>query len=501
MRASRPPAGRAAPARAAGFRLAAALAAGALLALATACATNPATGRREFSLVTPAQESAIGAAGYPAAVAEYGVYDDPAVAAYVDSVGQRLARVSELPNIAWKFTVLDDPVVNAFAMPGGYIFITRGILAHLESEAQLAGVLGHEIGHVTARHSAKQITQQQLAGLGLGLAGAFSDAFRRYGAVANQALGLLMLKYSRDDESQADALGVRYATAAGYDPREMPATYAMLKRVGESGGQSLPAFLSTHPDPGDREQRTTALAAQAAAGKTGLSVRQRGYLEHLRGLVYGDDPRQGYVEDGRYVAPQLGLELAFPSGWKVQCSHAAAQGQDPQGQAALQASLAANAGAASPGEFVAALTRDGRIAASEGGGETPGGWPAWVGRIVVPAQGGGAATLVAAFVRVAPGQLLQLLGQSAAPGDANERAIFSAIRSLRPLEPARAHPEPMRVKLVASGREGAFSAVLPGLGGTAVGVTEASIMNGLAADDEVVHTGQLLKLVEPGRRK
>jgi predicted Zn-dependent protease len=230
-------------------------------------------------------------------------------------------------------------------------------------------------------------------------------------------------------------------------------------------------------------------------------VGRRAYLEHLRGLVYGDDPRQGYVEAGRYVAPQLGLELAFPAGWKVQCSHAAAQGQDPQGQAALQASLAADAGTASPGEFVAALTRDGRIAASQGGSETPGGWPAWVGRVVVPAQGGGGATLDAAFVRLAPDRLLELLGQSAAPGDADDRAIFAAIRSLRPLEPARAHPEPMRVKLVACDREGAFSAVLPGLGGSAVGVTEASIMNGLAADDAAVHPGQLLKLVEPGRRK
>ena len=168
-----------------------------LSALIVSCATNPATGKREFSLVSADQEAAIGKEGFPATVAEYGLYDDPSLAAYVDSIGQRLAKSSELPNLSWHFTVLDDPVVNAFAMPGGYIYITRGILAHLGSEAQLAGVLGHEIGHVTARHSARQITQQQLAGLGLGLASAFSESFRQYSGAAQQALGLIMLKIGR----------------------------------------------------------------------------------------------------------------------------------------------------------------------------------------------------------------------------------------------------------------------------------------------------------------
>jgi predicted Zn-dependent protease len=213
-----------------------------LAVLAAGCAVNPATGRREFTLVSAGQELAIGQEGYGATVAEYGEYDDPALAAYVDTVGLRLARASERPDLDWHFTVLDDPMVNAFAMPGGYIYVTRGILAHLNSEAQLAGVLGHEIGHVTARHSAKQITQQQIAGLGLAVAGAYSATFQQYSGTAQQALGLLMLKYSRDDETQADELGIRYATAAGYDPREIPATYAMLKRVSQRGGGRAEAF-------------------------------------------------------------------------------------------------------------------------------------------------------------------------------------------------------------------------------------------------------------------
>ena len=154
------------------------------LVLAAGCAKNPVTGKRELTLVSSDQELQMGREGHQAIVAEYGIYDDPAITAYVDSIGHRLARVSHLPNLEWHFTVLDDPVVNAFALPGGYIYITRGILAYLNSEAQLAGVLGHEIGHVTARHSAKQVTNQTLAGLGLGVATVFSKTFSRYSQAA-----------------------------------------------------------------------------------------------------------------------------------------------------------------------------------------------------------------------------------------------------------------------------------------------------------------------------
>ncbi|MFM8558334.1 MAG: M48 family metalloprotease, partial [bacterium] len=167
------------PRRARTTLIVAVLLAAALIAV-VGCAVNPATGRRELSLLTPEQEADIGREGYAAVVAEYGAYDDAALTAYVDSVGQRVARASDLPGLKWRFTVLDDPAVNAFAMPGGYIYVTRGLLAHMGSEAQLAGVLGHEIAHVTARHSARQLTQQTLAGLGLRIASAISPEFEPY---------------------------------------------------------------------------------------------------------------------------------------------------------------------------------------------------------------------------------------------------------------------------------------------------------------------------------
>lgn len=474
------------------------LAALALAAAAAGCATNPATGRREFTLVSAQQEQQIGREGFPATIAEYGQYDDARLAAYVDSVGQKLARVSELPALDWHFTVLDDPVVNAFAMPGGYIYITRGILAHLNSEAQLAGVLGHEIGHVTARHSARQITQQQLAGLGLGLAGAFSETFRRYGGAAEQALGLLMLKYSRDDETQADQLGIRYATAAGYDPREIPATYAMLKRIGARAGSSLPFYMSTHPDPGDREQRTGALAAEAVAGRSGLAVRHKEYLGRVRGVVFGDDPRDGYFESGRYYHPQFGFELALPAGWATQNGRAALVAQRAQA-AQMQLAMATNAGTLSPSEYVAALARDGRIASATGGGETLGGWPAWVGRIAVPSQGGAPVVLDAAWVRTSPERMFQFLGRSAAAGDADDLAIFAAIRSFRPLQDAkRAAPVPQRLRVAPAPLAGTLAALWPRFAPNAGTLDDVAILNGVDSTSTLA-AGTWVKTIEPGR--
>ncbi len=478
-----------------------ALTALAALALATAgCATNPVTGQREFSLVTSAQEEQIGREGYQAVVAEYGVYRDSALQAYVDTVGLKLARVSHLPRATWTFTVLDDPVVNAFAMPGGYIYVTRGILVHLNSEAQLAGVLGHEIGHVTARHSAQRITQQQLAGLGLGVASIVSHGFQRYSQAAETALGLMFLKYGRDDENQADELGVQYATAAGYDPREIPATYAMLKRVSDRAGQRLPTFLSTHPDPGSREERTRALAQQAAAGKPGLAVRSRDYLKRQDGVVFGVDPRQGYFEENRYYHPALGFQMTFPAGWSHQDSRRAIVAASPSQGAKLQMTLVSGT-ALSPAAFVAELERSGRIEAYRGGEETIGGCAAWTGRLITLDDQDQQVTLVAAFIRESPERMFQILGRTAQPGDADEGAIIAAARSFRRLtEPARLEAQPDRVKVVAVTKASDFQSLIASLGPQAADLEQTAILNNVFADTEV-RAGEALKIVAAGKRK
>jgi len=467
--------------------------------LSQGCALNPATGKKEFSLVTPAQEAAMGREGYDAAISEYGRYEDDALAAYVDSVGRKVARASEQPELAWKFTVLDDPVVNAFAMPGGYIYVTRGLLAHMQSEAQLAGVLGHEIGHVTARHSAKQITQQQIAGLGMGIASVVSPEFRRYSATAQQALGLLMLKYGRDDETQADELGVRYASTAGFDPREIPGTYRTLQRIAARAGQSLPTYLSTHPDPGQRAEHTTSLAAKAAAGKANLVVRQRGYLDRMRNLVYGENPRYGWFEGSHFYHPVLGIELLFPNGWQTAHTHTALTAGAPDRSGVVQMTLARESAGLSPTDYLVKLTTKGVISSSRGGPETIGQWPAWVGSVIVPDGQGGQTSMLAGFVRTSPDVLLQVVGRGAAPGDAGEKQVLATIRSITPLsDPRRGMVQPVRIKVVTAASAGEFRGLWPTLGSGLVKLEEGAILNGLEPD-EAVQKGQWLKVVEAPR--
>ena len=402
--------------------------------------------------------------------------------------------MSHIPQLDWHFTLLDDPVVNAFAMPGGYIYITRGILAHLNSEAQLAGVLGHECGHVTARHTAQQITKQQIAGIGLGVASLVSPGLQRYGGAAQQALGLLFLKYSRDDETQADELGVEYATKAGYDSREIPLTYVMLRRVGEQAGQRIPAFLSTHPDPGNREERTRELATAATAGKSGLVIRSRDYVRRLDGLVFGNDPRQGYFEGTRFVHPTLAFEITFPQGWQTQNTREAVQAGASDQSGAMQLTLVEAKGM-SPEGYVAELQRGQRIVAANGGRESIGGYPAWTGVLTVTGSDGAPASLFAAFIQKSDQQLVQILGQGA-----DDRAFMAAARTFRGIaDPSKLPTDPARVKVVTLDSSGPFQQVVSQLGPQALGPDPTSILNNVELD-EAVAQGTLLKIVRKGGR-
>ena len=288
----------------------------ALLAAALlSCAVNPVTGKRELSLVSEAQEIAMGKETDAAVAAQFGVYDDAALTAYVGKLGLAMAAKTQRPGLPYRFAVLDSPVVNAFAVPGGSVYVTRGILAMMSSEAELAAVLGHELGHVNARHSVRQMSQQMLAQVGLAAGSAISQKFAKYAGLAGVGLQVLFLKYSRDDERQADALGVDYARAAGYDPADMAVTFQSLEKMGDlSGGGSLPGFLSTHPLSSERIRNVQALLAP---GDRALARRPEAYLRTVENMVYGEDPRQGYVEGSVFYHPGLRFQFAVPSGWTV----------------------------------------------------------------------------------------------------------------------------------------------------------------------------------------
>ncbi len=287
-----------------------------VLALA-ACAVNPATGRRELALVSEAGEIQMGRDADPQIVAQLGLVENEGLQRYVSDLGLRLAAVSERPNLPWTFRVVDDPTVNAFALPGGYIYVTRGILLNFDSEAELAGVLGHEIGHVTARHSVSQMSRQQLQQIGLGVGMIFSENVRQFGGLLSAGMQLMNLSYSRGDETQSDELGLHYISDVGYDPTAMIGVFEMLAQAGGGSGEGrIPEWQLTHPYPENRADNIRAYIAEQSLPTSG-TVARSSYLARLDGLVYGENPRHGYFKDARFVHPDLAFEMTFPSGWQT----------------------------------------------------------------------------------------------------------------------------------------------------------------------------------------
>ncbi len=315
----------------------------AMLVLA-ACAVNPATGRRELSLVSESQEIQMGREADPQIAASFGLVEDAGLQAYVSGLGLRLAALSERPSLPWSFKVVDDPIVNAFALPGGFIYVSRGILARFDSEAELAGVLGHEIGHVTARHSASQMSRQQLQQIGLGVGMVFSETVRQYGEVAMAGLQLMNLRYSRGDESESDALGLRYIGRAQFDPEAMIGVFEMLAQVSGGGDGRVPEWQLTHPYPENREAAMRQLIAEQGLTAGGRVARNE-YLEQIDGLVYGANPREGYFKATRFVHPELALDLTFPTGWTTVNQRTLVAAIAPQQAAALMMEIVTDAAA------------------------------------------------------------------------------------------------------------------------------------------------------------
>lgn len=412
------------------------------------CATNPATGNREISLVSESQEISIGEQTVAAARASIGIYPDSAVQRYVHALGARLAATTERASLPWNFEVVDDPEVNAFAAPGGKIFVTRGILPYLGSEAELAGVLGHESGHVTARHTARQITRQQLFGIGL-IAGAIlsSQVARSAGAI-QQGLGILFLSYSRSDESQADELGFRYLRRLNYDPHEMSKTFATLERVGTlSGGGRLPTWASTHPDPGDRFKQAEQRAAAVPADSLQRSIVNRdAYLRVIDGIVFGVNPRQGYFEGTRFFHPDLRFRIDFPSGWTTQNRADAVLAGSPSNDALVQLSLG---GTESPDALLQKFTQQQGVQTSNSQRTSVNGLSAATAEFQAQDDQGNALAGRVMYISYG-GTTYQLLGYSTAAGYGGYSGVIRrTMQSFGPLtDQASLDKQPVHLSLV-----------------------------------------------------
>ncbi len=475
-----------------------------VISLFNGCAVNPVSGKKQIAFMTEAEEIALGRQSDPQIIAEYGLYPDSNIQRFIRAKGLEMARISHRPNLNWQFRVLDSDVINAFAVPGGYVYFTRGILAHMNNEAQFAGVLGHEIGHVTARHSIGQQTKGMLAQLGVIAAVIVSPDLAQFANELNQGAQLLMLKFSRDDESQSDELGVTYSSRVGYDAREMAKFFLTLQRSQPKGTGKLPEFMSTHPDPGNRYERVTKLANdyQKTNNITNLTVGQAPYFKQIEGMVYGSDPRQGYLENGIFYHPELKFQFTTPAGWKYtnSPSHVIFAPPAGDGMAYLALSKSNNVQAAAQ-----SFQQQYKIQVSDSRNTTINGLQASIllGDQVQQqnAQTGAQAStvrVVAAFIQH-QGQVYELIGAgSPATFQKYLQTFQNLYSSFKPLnDPAKLNVKPERIAFATVQNATTLQQFLSSQNIPNARFEEYALLNGMLLTDQVA-TGQVVKVLRRG---
>jgi predicted Zn-dependent protease len=472
-----------------------------LLALAlgiSSCATNPVTGQPQLMLLSEEAEKDLGVKTDRQVVGQYGIYNDPPLTAYVGDACMRMGRLSHRPNLSYEFKILDTPVVNAFAVPGGYVYFTRGILATMSSEAEMAGIMGHELGHITARHSAQQYSRARLAQVGLGLGMMLSGPAGTYlGGLAELGVGMLFLSFSRENEREADRLGVEYSSKAGYDAAEMARFFETLERMHPGSDRSgLPSWFSTHPSPDDREAavRRDAAAWQQKLNLSRPEVARNTYLKRIDGLIYGENPREGFVEAGIFYHPELKFQFPVPGKWKIQNTRRAVQVVSEKEDAAILFSLSTEA---SPERAAAAFVEKSGVTVLDSGAKQVNGLRAFTLTSGIRTRRG-AIQLMSCFIRYGQ-SLYEFHGLSGQNDFARYRPLFErTMWGFKPLtDPARLHVRPDRIRVRSAGVTGTLETALKNRGIRGEALDKTAILNGMQLDD-VVRTDTLIKVVERG---
>lgn len=471
--------------------------------LLDSCAKNPVTGRNELMLMSKGQEIAMGQQSDPEIVAFFGLYEDQKLQNFINEKGKEMVAVSHRKELPYEFKIVDSPVVNAFAVPGGFVYFTRGIMAHFNNEAEFAGVLGHEIGHITARHSAKQYSNAMLGQVGLVAGSIISPEFAQVADIASTGLQLLFLKFGRDAESQSDKLGVEYSTKIGYDASEMADFFTTLDRLSSQSGQEVPTFLSTHPDPADRERKVAKLAAdwRKKTKATNLEVNRDSYLKMIDGIVYGEDPKQGYVENNVFYHPVLKFQFAVPAAWTVQNTPQQVQMVPSDGRALMMLTLA-------QGNTLEAAAQTAvqnyQIKVLDSKQESVNGLPAiiLVGDQVqeqqqTQQQGTATGARVIMYFIQYGGNIYNLIGASS-QNDFNAymqlfQSTMGTFRELTDSEKINKEAEHVRIKTVP--RSGTLSQAFEALHVDQKRMEELSILNGMTLNDRV-DSGMLIKVIE-----
>jgi predicted Zn-dependent protease len=477
----------------------AAILAGALLVVIS-CAVNPVTGKKQLMLMSEAQEVALGLSYDPQVLSAFGLYDDPDLQAFVQTKGTEMGKISHRPNLEYHIKVVDSPVVNAFAVPGGYIYFTRGIIAQFNNEAELMGVLGHEMGHITARHSVSQMSKKQLGNLLLIGGMIASEKFANYAQYAMQGMELLFLSFSRDDERESDAIGSEYATKMAYDATKMADFFQVLEKINlASAHDGVPTFLSTHPDPGDRYD---AVLRHTKAWQDSLDlplykVNGDSYLKLIDGMIYGEDPKQGYTDDNTFFHPELKFKFSYPVGWTLTNAPTNVIVQPADGKALIlltlsnQKSLQAAADS-TVAQYGLKLQRIER--------RTVNGMPAIVALSKQEGknQSTGAVSVTAVLSYIIEyGQLYYVFHSVADEADfANYSTIMeSSMKTFARLtDPNRLNVKPKRVEVETVQRTGTLASAFTSYGVSQDMMNELALLNNMELNDQV-KAGKLIKIV------
>lgn len=416
-----------------------------------ACAVNPVTGKHDLVLMSENEELALGRRYSAEVLKQYRPYADPALQSYVDGVVEGIAARSHRPDLVFHVTVLDSPEVNAFALPGGYVYITRGIMAYLASEAQLAGVLGHEIGHVTARHAVRQQTASTLTGL-LGVAAAVGTGSRAAADLSN-VLGTAYVRgYGRSQELEADRLGAEYLARQGYDPHEMLKVIGLLKyqeefeqklaREEQREPRAYHGVFATHPEADQRLQEVVR-AADAVSVATTRNADEAGYLKHLDGMSFGEAASQGVVRGSHFYHADLDFHVEFPPGWRIDNRPDKLVAIAPGGDGQMQITLTDLNERQNAEQFLRAHVQ-GRI--SEGEPFSTGDYEGYSGHTELQTNWGERYGRVAAVIA---GKRVFRFVAAARESGRYDREALDVARSLRRLKPEeQALAQPRKIKLV-----------------------------------------------------
>ncbi|MGF1671885.1 MAG: M48 family metalloprotease [Balneolaceae bacterium] len=475
----------------------------------TACVVqrNPVSGNKRAFAYSWDREVQIGTEADREISAHFGIYPDEEIQEYITELGEELLAVSHMrredtdpqfKNTPFTFRVLNSPVVNAFALPGGYVYVTSGLMVHLNNEAQLAVVVGHEIGHVAARHASQRALTQtisQIAVIGgsilgqelLGLPG------QTLMDLSGTAAQLLLLSYSRDHERESDRLGVEYSARVGYAASEGSKFFTSLKRISEKAGQSIPSHLSTHPDPGERERNIPRMAKEwEERGFEQHIINDVEYMNLIDGFIFGENPREGFVENDMFVHPDLEFQFPVPGGWQLINQPTQVVIISPAEDAIILLRLdseAANA-QASVRSF---LAQDGVNVVQEGAALSSGEWNAYEADATATSQGNQLGVYIYAVEY--QDNIYRFVNFTSQSAYENYKSVFTRTtgRFDRLTDERILNIEPVRIKIVEADRRAPFNSFLPDPIPMNHEPLDIAILNQVELD-EIIQPGTLLKI-------